>query len=73
MDIHGTTDQQIIYLNTHWGRRYKFEAPPGPGKNWSATDKFGKHDRLQAPSAVALLEVVRHHYQDNYPLPEKES
>jgi hypothetical protein len=73
MDINGTTDQQIIYLNAHWGRRYRFEVPPGPGGHWAATDKFGDHDTLEAPSAAGLLEAVRRHHQANYPLPEKGS
>jgi hypothetical protein len=73
MNIHGTADQQLIYLNTHWGRRYRFEAPSGPGGQWTATDKFGKRETLQAPSAAGLLEEVRRHYQATYPLREKGS
>jgi hypothetical protein len=73
MNIHGTAEQQLIYLNTHWGRRYRFEAPPDPGGQWAATDKYGQHETLQAPSAAGLLEVIRRHYQATYPLPEKGS
>jgi hypothetical protein len=73
MDIHGTPDQQIIYLNTHWGSRYQFKVPSGRGGQWTATDKFGDHDELQAPSAAELLNAVRRHYQANYPLREQGS
>jgi hypothetical protein len=68
MDIHGTRDQQLIYLNTHWGRRYEFAAPGEPGRKWTATDKFGDHERLESASAPELLAVVRNHYEGNYQL-----
>jgi hypothetical protein len=32
MDIRGAPDQQLIFLNTHWGRRYDFAAPGSQGK-----------------------------------------
>jgi hypothetical protein len=69
MDIRGTPEQQLVFLNTHWGRRYEFAAPGSPGRPWVATDKFGDHNRLEAASAPELLEAVRSHYQGNYQLP----
>jgi hypothetical protein len=63
MDIRGTPDQQLIYLNTHWGRRYGFTAPDGPGMAWMATDKLGDHEKLEAVSATELMEAVRRHYE----------
>jgi hypothetical protein len=71
MGIRGTSDQQLIFLNTHWGRRYDFAAPGSPGGTWAATDKFGDHDKLEAASAPELLEAVRSHYQASYQLPER--
>jgi hypothetical protein len=70
MGIRGTPEQQLIFLNTHWGRRYDFTAPASPGGTWVATDKFGDHQRLDAASAWELLEAVRNHYQRNYRLPD---
>jgi hypothetical protein len=63
----GTAEQQLIYLNTHWGKRYTFAAPPAPGGQWTATARFGEHDTLQATTAAELLSVVRAHYQANRP------
>jgi hypothetical protein len=65
MDIAGTPEQALVYLNTHWHSRYSFTQPETPGGNWTATAKFGDHDRLQAPTPAALLETVRAHYQSH--------
>jgi hypothetical protein len=71
MGIQGTPKQQLIFLTTHWGRRYDFAAPGSPGGTWTATDKFGDRDKLQAASATELLEAVRSHYQARHQLPER--
>jgi hypothetical protein len=71
MGIRGTPDQQLIFLNTHWGRRYDFAAPGNPGGTWAATDKFGDRDKLEAASAPELLEAVRSHYQTRHQLPRR--
>jgi hypothetical protein len=63
----GTAEQQLIFLNTHWGRRYTFAAPQPQGGPWTATARFGEHDALQAATAAELLDVVRAHYQANRP------
>jgi hypothetical protein len=67
MGIRGTPDQQLIFLNLHWGRRYAFAAPQEPGEQWTATAKFGRRDRLQAPTSAQLLEEVRAYYRANKP------
>ena len=67
MELRGNTDQQLIYLNTHWGRQYAFAPPLKPWGEWTATAKFGGNDRLQAQTAAELLEEVRAHYQANKP------
>lgn len=67
MELRGTTNQQLIYLNTHWGRLYAFEPPPTPCDEWAATAKFGSFTQLQAQTAAELLEEVRAHYQANKP------
>jgi hypothetical protein len=64
--ISGTPDQQLIYLNTHWGRRYEFTAPDRPGVAWMATGRFGDHEKLEAASAQELLEAVRRHYEAHH-------
>jgi hypothetical protein len=66
-DLGGTPEQQLIFLNLHWGRQYTFSPPDAPGRQWTATAMFGKLDRLQAPTATELLEAVRAHYQANRP------
>jgi hypothetical protein len=70
-EIGGTAEQQLIYLNTHWGRRYEFAAPQNAGGPWTATARFGGHDRLQAPTPAALLGQVRAHYQAEHQLPQR--
>jgi hypothetical protein len=67
LELRGTTDQQLIYLNTHWGRQYSFASPSKPWDEWTATAKFGSYDQLQAQTAAELLEEVRAHYQANKP------
>jgi hypothetical protein len=66
-ELRGTAEQQLIYLQTHWGRRYEFALPQAPGGPWTATATVGGHDRLQAPAPAALLEKVRAHYQARKP------
>lgn len=72
MEITGTPQQALVYLNTHWGRQYSFVQPETPGANWTATAKFGAHDRLQAPTPATLLATVRTHYQ-SHPRPTNEA
>jgi hypothetical protein len=67
LELRGTTDQQLIYLNTHWGRQYAFVPPQTPWDEWTATAKFGCQTELQAQTAAELLEEVRAHYQANRP------
>jgi hypothetical protein len=62
MELTGTAEQQLVFLNLHWGRMYVFAAPAGPGVPWTAQAKFGDQDELQAPSATELLPLVRKHY-----------
>jgi hypothetical protein len=59
----GSREQQLVFLNTHWGGQYSFAAPASPGGLWTATARFGPGDRLDGPSAVDLLEQVRDHYR----------
>jgi hypothetical protein len=63
----GTSQQQLVFLNTHWGRTYTFAAPEEPGGQWTATANFGQHDQIHGWSAAELLEEVRGHYQANRP------
>ena len=65
--LRGTHQQQLVFLNSHWGSRYSFAAPAAPGGRWTATAKFGQHDQIQGSSAAELLEDVRDHYQANKP------
>jgi hypothetical protein len=64
-ELYGTHQQQLIFLNMHWGAGYSFECPQAPGGQWTATAKFGQHDEVQAFSAAELLEEVRAHYYAN--------
>jgi hypothetical protein len=68
MQLGGTAEQQLGFLNTHWGRAYRLTAPGLSDGNWTATAKFGDYDTLQAPSASNLLELVRAHYQASKPM-----
>jgi hypothetical protein len=72
MELGGTSQQQIVFLNTHWGSKYSFAAPEVPGGQWAATAKFGQHDRIQERSAAELLEEVRVHYKANSTKGDKE-
>jgi hypothetical protein len=65
MDLRGTAEQQLIYLNTHWGRSYSFATPEGPDDTWKAEARFGAQDELEDSSAADLLAKVRDHYQAN--------
>jgi hypothetical protein len=65
MEIAGTPEQALVFLDTHWGSKYLFALPERPGANWTATAKFGAHDRLQALSPAALLDTIRAHYQSH--------
>jgi hypothetical protein len=67
LELCGTADQQLIYLNTHWGRRYAFMPPQAPAGHWTATAKFGGRDQVRAPTAAELLAAVRAHYQASRP------
>jgi hypothetical protein len=67
MELRGTSRQQLVFLNTHWGSNYSFAPPEEPGGQWTATAKFGQHDRIQKCSAAELLKEVRDHYQANRP------
>jgi hypothetical protein len=66
-ELRGTSRQQLVFLNTHWGSKYSFAQPEEPGGQWTATAKFGQHDRIQQCSAAELLKEVRCHYQANRP------
>ena len=62
MELSGTTEQQLVFLNTHWGSKYVFAPPAEPGGQWTATAKFGQHDQIDGCSAAELLREVRDHY-----------
>jgi hypothetical protein len=55
MSLSGTVQQQLMFLNTHWGSKYSFAAPAKPGSRWTAAARFGQHDHLAAESAAELL------------------
>jgi hypothetical protein len=65
IQLAGTSQQQLVFLNTHWGRKYSFAVPEEPGGQWTASAEFGQHDQIQGWSAAELLEEVRGHYQAN--------
>lgn len=65
MQLGGTNQQQLVFLNTHWGRQYSFAAPEAPGGKWTPTANFGQRDQIQEWSAAELLEEVRGHYKAN--------
>ena len=67
MELAGTSQQQLMFLNTHWGSKYSFAPPEAPGGQWTATANFGHYDQLHAWTAAELLEDVRGHYQANRP------
>jgi hypothetical protein len=66
-ELSGTDQQQLVFLNTHWGHKYSFAEPEAPGGQWTATAKFGQHDRIRGWSAAELLEEIRGHYRANRP------
>jgi len=66
-DIAGTAEQQLVYLNTHWGRPYAISRPDGPDGRWKAKARFGKQDELDDFSAAGLLEKMREHYRAHRP------
>lgn len=63
--LQGTPEQQLIFLNTHWGSRYTFTAPAKTGDRWMAAARFGQRDELHEESAAGLLLAVRQHYEVN--------
>ena len=65
--LSGTAEQQLVFLNTHWGRQYCFTAPTKPDGQWAATARFGPRDQIAAESATELLALVREHYQASKP------
>lgn len=67
MQLGGTREQQLIFLNTHWGRRCVFTSPQAANAKWLATANFGQHDSLEERSATDLLLSVRRHYAVNQP------
>jgi hypothetical protein len=52
MQVGGSREQQLIFLNTHWGPRYAFSPPDSAGGKWTATARFGQCDELQEQSAT---------------------
>jgi hypothetical protein len=62
MELTGTPEQQLVFLNLHWGRVYEFTAPDRAGAPWTAQAKFADQDELQAKSATEMLYVVHAHY-----------
>lgn len=62
-DLAGTAEQQLVYLNTHWGRNYCFTAPAGPGQEWKAKARFGAQGDLSDSSSAGLLAKVHDHSQ----------
>jgi hypothetical protein len=67
MHLGGTKEQQLIFLNTHWGSRYTFTPPDTPAGKWTAVASFGQRDKLQEESATDLLHALRQHYTANRP------
>jgi hypothetical protein len=61
-ELSGTEEQQLVFLNTHWGSRYSFAAPEAPGGQWTATARSGQHDQIHGRTAAELLEEVREHF-----------
>jgi hypothetical protein len=62
-ELSGTPRQQLVFLNTYWGGQYAFASSQARGDQWTATAKFGQHDRLEGSSAAELLEKVPGHYR----------
>jgi len=51
MQRDGTSEQQLIFLNTHWGRRYAFTAPQAASGKWIATANFSQNDMFSHRAA----------------------
>lgn len=66
-ELTGTVEQQLVFLNTHWGREYSFTSPAKAGGRWKAVARFGQHDEIAAESAAELLALVRDHYHASKP------
>lgn len=67
VELSGTVQQQLVFLNTHWGSQYSFSAPARPGGRWTAAARFGQHGQLAAESATELLALIRTHHKANKP------
>jgi hypothetical protein len=67
VELRGTVQQQLVFLNTHWGSKYSFAAPAKPRGRWTAAAEFGQHEELTGETAAELLERIRTHYQANKP------
>jgi hypothetical protein len=67
VELSGTVQQQLVFLNTHWGSKYSFTAPTKRPDRWTASAKFGQHEELTGETAAELLERVHAHYQANKP------
>jgi hypothetical protein len=67
VELRGTVQQQLVFLNTHWGSKYSFTAPAKPRERWTAAARFGQHEELTGETAAELLERVHAHYQANKP------
>jgi hypothetical protein len=46
VELSGTVQQQLVFLNTHWGGKYSFAAPAKPRDRWTAAAEFGQHEEL---------------------------
>jgi hypothetical protein len=46
VELCGTVQQQLVFLNTHWGSKYSFAAPAKPRDPWTAAARFGHHEEL---------------------------
>jgi hypothetical protein len=57
-ELSGTQQQQLVFLNTHWGDKYSFAAPEAPGGQWTATAKFGQHDQIQGSPRHPYLQCM---------------
>jgi hypothetical protein len=65
--LSGTVQQQLVFLNTHWGSKYSFTAPTKPRGEWRAVALFGQREELTGETAAELLERVHAHYQASKP------
>jgi hypothetical protein len=68
VELSGTVQQQqLVFLNTHWGSKYSFTAPAKPPDRWTAAARFGQREELTGETAAELLERVHAHYQASKP------